>query len=190
MNTIVFTRRADVADAAALGKHKYCIILKEQCWDGGRGGGGEKGCLGCNLNLGAHKASRAHTFLPIGLRVCPLACCAVCLDWGWGISLGPCCGWTCPSPLFRGETLIISLVWTVITPSLFWAQLRQLPRASDVGRRSCGSARAEKPSHPTITTTTPKSILETEAEGDVTHQYAHRPLCPGLWSLGAICAPR
>lgn len=27
------------------------------------------------------------------------------------------------------------------------------------------------------TAATPKSILETEAEGDVTHQYVHRPLC-------------
>lgn len=101
------------------------------------------------------------------LHVCPSACCVVCLDWGWGISLGPCCGWTCLSPLFCSETLIISLVWTVITPSLFWTSSTSFPGLSH-GQEKLADLQWSR---------TPKSILEMEAQGDVTHKYVPRPMC-------------
>lgn len=178
MNTIVFTRRADVADAAAPGKHKHCIILKEQCRDGGRGSGeGVFLCLGCNLNLGAHKASRVHTFLPVSARR------PACLSTGM---------LRCVSRLGLRNQLR-ALLWLDVSLSFVprWDTHNKLsmnshntvivlstaPPASQGLRRGqeklwVHPGRETPPPH-----RHPKSILETEAEGDVTHQYVHRPLC-------------
>lgn len=105
------------------------------------------------------------------LHVCPSACCVVCLDWGWGISLGPCCGWTCLSPLFWSETLIISLVWTVITLPLFWTNSTSFPGLGH-GQGKPWTCEVKNTPHPP-----PKSILEMEAEGDVTCRYMPWLLC-------------
>lgn len=130
----------------------------------------------CNLNIGTKKskASKMYIFHWTPVKQWMYACRVVCLDWGWGISLGPCCGWTCLSPLFWSETLIISLVWTVITPSLFWTSP---PPPASQGKRSCGPAWSR----------TPKSILEKEAEGGVTHKYVPRSVCLHYGPWYSLC---
>lgn len=165
MNTIVFMRWADVQTLRAqilhnlswmvMRKLNVCVCVQSKYRD--------KAMYG---NQDILYTCQRMAVIP-RLHVCPSACCVVCLDWGWGISLGPCCGWTCLSPLCWSETLIISLVWTVITPSLFFEPAPPASQASVVGRRRCGPAWSR----------TPKSILEMEAEGDVTRRYVPRSMC-------------
>lgn len=141
----------------------------------------------CDLNIGTKERMGIRiyihftglpwirAYMPSCLSIGMLCC--VCLDWGWGISLGPCCGWTCLSPLFWSETLIISLVRTVITLALFWTGSTSLPRPQSWARDAV-DLHGQEPS---------KSILEMEAEGDVTCRYASRSMCSDYGPWCSLC---